>query len=107
MSRKFRPFRRLRRRCGEPIGVGDAPARRRATACTELEVRGQSPDSLEDSNRAQPKFVQIRGEVVVNESGGGPRLAVDVEAMSATFEPTRVVGSVSLMLLNPKRMVRR
>ena len=46
--------------------------------------------------------MQIRGEVVVNESGGGPRLAVDVEAMSATFEPT-TVGSVSLMLLEPKQ----
>jgi hypothetical protein len=69
----------------------------------KIEVRGQSPDSLDDSNPAPAKFIQIRGEVVANEAGGGPRLAVDVEAMSAAFEPTRAVGAVSLMLLEPKK----
>jgi hypothetical protein len=38
---------------------------------------------------------------VPNESGGGPRLAIDVEAMSATLEPVRHDGSLSLMLLEP------
>src|SRR5262245_28231987 len=92
-----------------PLEKTTSEDRRRArpSSLTEIDaplliVRGQSPDSLAVSDSAPAKFVQIRGEVVANESGGGPRLAVDVEAMSAEFEPTSAVGAVSLMLLEPK-----
>ncbi len=75
------------------------PVQETTSGGPRLEVRGQSPDAPVD---APTRFVRIRGEVVANETNGGPRLAVDVEAMSVTFEPTRIAGAVSLMLLEPQ-----
>jgi hypothetical protein len=45
--------------------------------------------------------VALRGEVVENDAGGGPRLIVDVEPRDATGQPATFVGALSLMLVEP------
>jgi hypothetical protein len=76
------------------------PVQKTTSGGPRLEVRGQSPDT---PNIVPPQFVQIRGEVVANEAGGGPRLAIEVEPLGATLEPIRCASAVSLMLLEPKQ----
>jgi hypothetical protein len=47
---------------------------------------------------AQPE-IMLRGEVVANDQGGGPRLAIQVLTQDASGASPVLVGSVSLMLL--------
>lgn len=62
-------------------------------------VRGQSPD---DEIVSPVDAVQIRGEVVANDTGGGPRMAIQIIPLSAAATPARFEGAVSLMLLAPQ-----
>jgi len=48
---------------------------------------------------AAPHQVSLHGEVVANESGGGPRLAVDVEPLDTAGRGIPFNGELSLMLL--------
>jgi hypothetical protein len=49
---------------------------------------------------AQPIYdVWLRGEVIANGSGEGPRLAIDVVPLDSAGQPTEFAGPLSLMLL--------
>jgi hypothetical protein len=84
----------------------------------QFEIRGQNPPDAYDAPPAivvaaaeaaeltrpageAPHSVLLQGEVVSNDSGGGPRLVVDVVPLAESNEPTAYDGELSLMVLRP------
>jgi hypothetical protein len=64
------------------------------SAAVEETATAQSSTADQPSNE-----VSLRGEVIVNDSGGGPRLMVDVERLDEAGHGTAFVGTLSLLLL--------
>jgi hypothetical protein len=79
----------------------DEPATGQAIIKQLVFVDQNGVNSHPPKNQPVPK-VAIRGEVVANESGGGPRLAVEVSLPADSQRPTTFDGSLSLMLLAPE-----
>lgn len=55
--------------------------------------------SARESSTEDSHDILLSGEVVANESGGGPRLMVDVEAFDQSGQVAKFDGEVSLMLV--------
>ncbi len=47
------------------------------------------------------ELILVQGEVVPNDSGGGPRIFVEVKALESAIGPGPFVGRAELMVLNP------
>ena len=63
---------------------------------------GNEPPPIEASPTSeQPPQIWLRGQVVENEAGGGPRLSVHVDLLDDRGSATELHGTLSLMLLAP------
>jgi hypothetical protein len=62
-------------------------------------VRAIAFESVDKSPTA--KDVWLHGEVVANETGGGPRMLVEIEPQDAKGQPIEFHGALSLMLMAP------
>jgi hypothetical protein len=60
---------------------------------------GEKPNGQSTTHSEPPHPVSLRGEVIANDSGGGPRLMVDVERLNPSGQGTAFVGTLSLLLL--------
>ncbi len=76
----------------------DAPCQVEPALAVEEDA---SPASDQMESADVPTSVRIRGEVVANQPGGGPRLMVDVEPLTQAGRGTSFVGGASLMVLAP------
>jgi hypothetical protein len=63
----------------------------------------EAPDvpPLGDTTSVEVDAVLLRGEVVANEEGGGPRLVVELEPRAVAGKPAAYGGALSLMLVEP------
>jgi hypothetical protein len=60
---------------------------------------GEKPNHPSTTHSEPPNPVSLRGEVIANDAGGGPRLMVDVERLNPSGQGTAFVGTLSLLLL--------
>jgi hypothetical protein len=58
----------------------------------------------EEAKRPAATDVWLRGEVVANEAGGGPRMVVEIEPLDSEARPADFSGALSLMLTAPNDM---
>jgi hypothetical protein len=73
-----------------------ASAGEAASAAVAVE---EPPHNQSASITGQPDQAFLHGEVIANDSGGGPRLMVDVERLDSAGHPAAFDGTLSLLLL--------
>jgi hypothetical protein len=82
---------------GPDIEVPEIPPINRTPTQPPLEA----PDIPPLGETTSVDSVMLRGEVIANDEGGGPRLVIDVEPRDAAGQPAVYDGALSLMLVEP------
>jgi hypothetical protein len=83
---------------GDPVGAATSVAVNDRSADKPLpaQLPTTNPAGATDPSSNE---VSLRGEVIANDAGGGPRLMVDVERLDPVGSGTRFDGTLSLLLL--------
>jgi hypothetical protein len=98
---------------GEAAGEAASAAGKRTPKIIDIDPRATAKpsnptiDLSRNAPKPPPRSVAIRGEVIANIDGGGPRLAVQVKPLDASNRCTELDGTASLMLLAPNEKENR